>query len=106
VNTIGVPLGFMLTPFIPCVNRSQIEYDVIPVSIRRDIPRCHACHGYVNPFCEVSSLRWICSLCGENNIIKRSQDRYRNSSSNFLPELHSILIDYPKSFNTSNKLEM
>lgn len=101
-NLIALPLGVTMTPFIPTINRSSIEHDM-PQSISsiKEITRCKSCYSYINPFCDMGSINWMCSFCEEKNSFSRSHSRYRNSNTSRLPELNNILIDYPIAYKSS-----
>ena len=88
--------GCVLTPFIS-------RLDVFARSCKMaesaaQIARCEACQGYINPFCEVSSMHWICSLCGGRNYFPRAASRYRGGELKSLEETQCILVDYPLEF--------
>jgi hypothetical protein len=36
-----------------------------------NVARCSNCKAYLNPFCEVSALRWFCAICGHRNAFSR-----------------------------------
>jgi len=88
--------GCVLTPFIS-------RLDVFARSCKMaesaaQIARCEACQGYINPFCEVSSMHWLCSLCGGRNYFPRAASRYRGGELKSLEEIQCILVDYPLEF--------
>jgi hypothetical protein len=84
----GMPIGFIATPFISCSNSSNM-YELWTKAYffgnhscrQKDLPklstsavklaRCSGCSSYINPFCEASTVRWVCCICGiRNNFAK------------------------------------
>ena len=94
----SLPYGCIITPFIG-------RDDYHPASLRlvdsvSQVARCSHCSAYINPFCDVNSLRWFCSLCGLRNTFTRSMTRYRQVDIKTLEETQSILTDYPMPFRS------
>eukprot|EP00602_Paraphysomonas_sp_CaronLab_P007624 CAMPEP_0185022862 /NCGR_PEP_ID=MMETSP1103-20130426/5561_1 /TAXON_ID=36769 /ORGANISM="Paraphysomonas bandaiensis, Strain Caron Lab Isolate" /LENGTH=924 /DNA_ID=CAMNT_0027555133 /DNA_START=35 /DNA_END=2806 /DNA_ORIENTATION=- len=92
---VGMPFGFLVTPFIPSSDRSQIQRNGKMSTSATRIARCSNCAAYINPFCDSTSIRWICSLCGTRNSFSRSMLRYRKVDLRMLPEMQNLMIDYP-----------
>lgn len=64
------------------------------MSVAKDIARCIACGGYLNPLCDASTNRWTCSLCGKRNPINKTQLRYRQGDGRMLPEIKDNLAEF------------
>ena len=58
-------MGCLVTPFAPDPS--------IKSSDASRIIRCNGCFGYFNLFCEVSNVKWECSICGNKNFFSRQQ---------------------------------
>ena len=84
---LGMPLGFILTPYMPlsdkshlyipsitCQHTNIIRMKSVPrlTSSAYNIARCSKCTAYINPFCDASNMRWLCSLCGYRNSFTRN----------------------------------
>lgn len=91
---LGMPLGCCISPFISIQDRSQASENIQEIP-GTHIARCSNCSAYINSFCEASSLRWICSLCGTRNNFTRAMIRYRQVDLRLLTEMKNIVADYP-----------
>lgn len=95
-DALGTPLGFILTPYLPISDKSHLARNLPRLSTSGHyIARCVKCAAYINPFCDASNMRWLCSLCGYRNTFTRSMVRYRQIDLRLLPEMQSLVIDYP-----------
>ena len=102
VDELGTPLGCIITPYIQRNDRVHLIkkiHQTIPIS--SELARCFNCQSYINPFCDVSTMRWYCSLCKYKNIFPRrnqksaTSQRYIKVGTGILPETQDILVDYP-----------
>lgn len=102
VDELGSPLGCIITPYIKRSDRTHLVMKTHPtIPISTDIARCFNCQSYINPFCDVTTIRWYCSLCSSKNIFPRKSQkssqsqRYQRAGTGILPETQDILVDYP-----------
>lgn len=51
--------GMVVSPF------SEIPQDGVH---SEDVPCCESCGGVINLYCNFSDTKWICSICGTENI--------------------------------------
>jgi hypothetical protein len=58
-----------------------------------EIARCTECGAYVNPFCDINSLRWFCAICTRRNNYSKAHIRYRHIDPKLVPELKNALVD-------------
>jgi hypothetical protein len=58
-----------------------------------EIARCSECGAYVNPFCDINSLRWFCAICTRRNNYSKAHIRYRHIDPKLVPELKNALVD-------------
>ncbi len=99
IEQSGAPLGCFVKPFLPLVDRSNITMHLpLMVDSNKELARCKNCHAYLNQFCDVTNLKWICAICGERNLFTKSQTRYRYVDGTALPELNSLVNDFPRVF--------
>jgi hypothetical protein len=110
LNDAGLPVGSLVTPFIPLADRSHCTINLsfyqylsiisnINISINiyyikgtKDLPkfieahhhiaRCGTCNAYINPFCDIVGIRWACCICGNRNVFPRTMKRYQFDSKN------------------------
>ena len=92
----AMPYGFLLTPFIS--RKDVFANSCRFVDAASQVARCDSCKGYLNPFCDLSSMQWVCSICGTRNMFTRSAGRYRGADFRTLEETQCILVDYPLHF--------
>ncbi|KAB5592352.1 Protein transport protein sec24 [Ceratobasidium theobromae] len=101
----NLPIAAMIQPF------AQQPDNEAPVPVvdfgEAGPPRCHACRGYINPWCTWTSAgqRWICNLCQETTEVPQeyfatlevSGQRVDHASR---PELNHGTIDFivPKEY--------
>jgi len=102
VDELGTPLGCIITPYIQRSDRNHLIMKTHPtIPLSSDIARCFNCQSYINPFCDVSTMRWYCSLCRFKNVFPRKStksklsQRYIKVGTGILPETQDILVDYP-----------
>ena len=95
-DAMSMTYGLLVTPFIATDEGSSLlQYNPKLQSHRSAVARCEACGAYINPFCDSTSLRWICSLCDTRNSFSRHMLRYRQVDLRLLPEMQHLLLDYP-----------
>jgi hypothetical protein len=101
-DAMTMTYGLMVTPFIATDEGSSLlQYNPKLQSHRSSgVARCDHCGGYINPFCDSTSLRWICSLCDTRNSFARNMLRYRQVDLRLLPEMQHLLLDYPLPLST------
>jgi len=102
VDELGSPLGCIITPYIKRSDRTHLVMKTHPtIPISADVARCLNCQSYINPFCDISTIRWYCSLCSSKNVFPRKSQkssqsqRYQRAGTGILPETQDILVDYP-----------
>lgn len=91
----GLPFGAEVRPFVGRCDESQEQ--VVACTSALSIARCGQCSAYLNPYCELTSTRWFCSVCSFRNIFSKSMTRYRvkgNGDGTF-EECANALGDYP-----------
>ena len=101
---VSMTYGLLVTPFIALEDGSSLcQYNPNLQSLYRTtgIARCDDCGGYINPFCDVTTMRWLCSLCETRNIFTRNMKRYRSIDMKLLPEMQQLMIDYPLPLHTT-----
>ena len=95
-SDIGLPLGCFVNAFIPFSSRSQLKQESSRCTDDASlIARCDNCNGYINPFCVITQLQWLCSLCGCRNVINKSMKRYRHVDVRKLIETKNPVLDLP-----------
>jgi hypothetical protein len=93
---MGVPFGAVVRPFIKWKDRRELKNKAIKyLDPAWKIARCSVCYGYINPYCDITSARWFCSLCGARNSLPKSMSRYRHPELKLLPEMQNLMLDYP-----------
>ena len=94
----GLPFGAEIRPFVS--RNDEPQEDAIPCTSALSIARCGQCSAYLNPYCELTSTTWFCSVCSFRNIFSKGMPRYRvkgNRDGTF-EECTNLLGDYPMPF--------
>lgn len=103
IEQSGAPLGCFVKPFLPLFDRSNITAHLpLMVDSNKELARCKNCHAYLNQFCDVTNIKWICALCGERNLFTKNQTRYKYVDGTALPELNSVINDFPRLFTAND----
>jgi hypothetical protein len=82
----GMTFGITVTPFLPHSDGTNLYLSYLLLFLKldfrkKDLPkitsaskvaRCMNCAAYLNPFCEATTVKWICSLCGTRNVFPKS----------------------------------
>lgn len=93
---LSIPVGFLVTPFILTTDCVAMRKDPPRLTdINGRVARCTRCAAYINPLCEVTSIKWLCSLCGTKNFFPKSTLRFRQVDIRYLPEMQNFVMDYP-----------
>ena len=97
---LGAPLGMIAKPFLGRPDgmnlRSELTRNTERVS---QMARCSHCSAYINPYCDITNVRWFCGLCGTRNTFTKNMSRYRAGDPRNLPEMQQLVVDFAMPLN-------
>ena len=97
---IGSPLGLMACPLVGRGDGLHLRPELTRNTDRASkMARCSHCTAYINPYCDITNVRWFCSLCGSRNTFTKHMPRYRAGDTRSLPEMQHTIVDFSMPLN-------
>ena len=99
-SDIGSPLGLMACPLVGRGDGLHLRPELTRNTEQASkMARCSHCTAYINPYCDITNVRWFCSLCGSRNTFTKHMPRYRAGDTRSLPEMQHTIVDFSMPLN-------